>query len=877
MLNVHGEWPLVGRDSELRDVRRALLDSEGHGAILTGQSGVGKTALAQRIARQLGDEFDLVYVRGSSITAKIPYGALSFVLSDLDDAIVDNPLMLLRGLQELYEQRPDGRQTLILADNVEDLDPSSCMAISHLVRVSAVKLLAVCQSIDGAPEEFYDLWKDEVLQRIDLAPLGLAHTTTLLAAALDAPVSRAAAVSMWQTSGGNPLFLQALTREQIDSGEMLERDGVWVANAQDARKTRRSVADWITVRIRRLPADQREVVELVSVVGVIPLELLLRFVQSGPVDELQRSKFLELELGDRPLVRIANRLVGEVIRAQVPLGKSRELLRALAAESHNWDMPPISRMTYAAWCLDCGADIDADSLIEAGQLANRHFQPAAALRFVRSIPGYRRLAPAVIEEARALGIYGDVDGALQVLDDFTSAGHAIQTSEWVSMGILQCRLMVQSHTRYAEAAPRLAQLRGGLLLEASAGSVEDLVDTVESFAVELAVHEGRYADIMEDYAELSAECRNDHRPSRHEVCGWLAEAMAVTGRQEDAVRLCTAVVSRVMESSSDLLALEAAQTQLFKVLVLSGQWDECLIMLEGPGTRGTDTIYDGSASEFAEGCLLAYAGRGTEALDKLLPALSQLHVSDRHQLLGMAEAATAYAYALVGEVQASQQHLAALERETTRLGWLEQRSIRYFAVLASTAILPPLEVAQHMLDLADEDRLLGNPGHELMFLCQAVQHGMVSAADRLASSARSMQGPLAEVCALYGKGIASRDVHQVLLAAQRSADIGNYRLASDAAREAVQIAQSTGDHATVSAAEKVLRDVGAPGVAGRRNALDLLTERERSIAVLVSQSRSNREIADVMFVSVRTVEGHVYRIFSKLGVSSRSQLALLLE
>ncbi|WP_309072748.1 ATP-binding protein, partial [Arthrobacter sp.] len=260
MLNVHGEWPLVGRDTELEDVRDALLDSTCSGVIVTGQSGVGKTALAQRIARDLDDSFELVYVRGSALASKMPYGALSFVLSDLDDAIVDNPLMLLRGLQELYQRREDGRKTLILADNLEELDSSSAMALAHLVRVGAVKLIAICQSIDASPEEFGDLWKDGALRRIDIGPLGLASTTKLLSVALDAPVSRAAAASMWHTTGGNPLFLQALTREQVDTGEMQERDGVWVAKPLSAPKTRRSMTDWIMVRVRRLPAGEREAI-----------------------------------------------------------------------------------------------------------------------------------------------------------------------------------------------------------------------------------------------------------------------------------------------------------------------------------------------------------------------------------------------------------------------------------------------------------------------------------------------------------------------------------------------------------------------------------------------------------------------------------------
>jgi len=52
-----------------------------------------------------------------------------------------------------------------------------------------------------------------------------------------------------------------------------------------------------------------------------------------------------------------------------------------------------------------------------------------------------------------------------------------------------------------------------------------------------------------------------------------------------------------------------------------------------------------------------------------------------------------------------------------------------------------------------------------------------------------------------------------------------------------------------------------------------LTEREREVAVLISQGRTNREIADTLVVSLRTIETHVSTILSKLGVASRSRIA----
>jgi DNA-binding CsgD family transcriptional regulator len=56
-----------------------------------------------------------------------------------------------------------------------------------------------------------------------------------------------------------------------------------------------------------------------------------------------------------------------------------------------------------------------------------------------------------------------------------------------------------------------------------------------------------------------------------------------------------------------------------------------------------------------------------------------------------------------------------------------------------------------------------------------------------------------------------------------------------------------------------------------------LTHREREIVTLAAGKLSNRQIAERLVVSVRTVEGHLYRACAKLGASDRAELAALLR
>jgi DNA-binding NarL/FixJ family response regulator len=58
------------------------------------------------------------------------------------------------------------------------------------------------------------------------------------------------------------------------------------------------------------------------------------------------------------------------------------------------------------------------------------------------------------------------------------------------------------------------------------------------------------------------------------------------------------------------------------------------------------------------------------------------------------------------------------------------------------------------------------------------------------------------------------------------------------------------------------------------NTVNDLTRQESTVLALVAQGKRKAEIAQELYISIRTVEGHLYRIFQKLNVSSRTEAAL---
>ena len=76
-------------------------------------------------------------------------------------------------------------------------------------------------------------------------------------------------------------------------------------------------------------------------------------------------------------------------------------------------------------------------------------------------------------------------------------------------------------------------------------------------------------------------------------------------------------------------------------------------------------------------------------------------------------------------------------------------------------------------------------------------------------------------------------------------------------------------------AERARRELTASGETARKRTIetvDELTAQEAQIARLACNGRSNPEISIQLFISPRTVEWHLRKVFSKLGISSRKEL-----
>ena len=160
-----------------------------------------------------------------------------------------------------------------------------------------------------------------------------------------------------------------------------------------------------------------------------------------------------------------------------------------------------------------------------------------------------------------------------------------------------------------------------------------------------------------------------------------------------------------------------------------------------------------------------------------------------------------------------------------------------------------------------------------------------SGRERIAAAAAFARG---RVAAARGDGTATSELQKAIngfaalglrldIARSRLALAGTLAASSpevaiDTARQARNELEALGDSREADMAAALLRSLGAKGRSGPR-AAGLLTQREIEVLRLLGEGLTNAEIATRLFISPKTAEHHVSRIFAKLGMTKRSEAA----
>jgi DNA-binding CsgD family transcriptional regulator len=861
-------WSFVGRGEQLTRLTEAAVGTTGRGLILGGAAGIGKSRLLREgVAALDADRLSVWSTTANAATSGLPLGGLAQALPAGQPAPASTS-GLLRWAVDALRQQAAGRPIVLAIDDAHLLDPLSATLVYYVARSEHATVLATVRTGEPVPDPVRALWTDDLVERIELGPLSGNEVADLLSQVLGGPVDSASVERLWQLSQGNALLLRELVLAARASGDIKASYGVWRWTGRFELMP--TLTEVIDARIGQLTTEVRAVLELVAFGEPIGLPLLVRATDAAAVEIAEERQLIRVVRDDlRADVWLAHPLYGEVVRQRCPVTRFRRLLADLAdlvedAGARRDD----DLLRVAVWRLDSDTVRDPRQLLDAARLAFAGYDVPLAVRLARAALN----TGAGVDAAEILGtllMFADQPAAaLTVLDSVADLiTDDRQRSRW--MGI---RAAIAYWELSDECTPQQLAKDGLRLTDPSA---QAWVRAIEAM---MRLHHGEHETALE-LARGVLDGPDCGAGPRALAASTVAHLQAARGEFVQTMRAMA-----VVEADAPRWRTEAPYLQLAVELA-----------------RGTAMILAGDlgavqtvvAAEFAS---LADAGEfhlgsGYVTLVRAQAARlrGRLHEAARHAGQATAMLATSHVYAALANAERA--HVAALsgdqalaaqamaecdaaQRPTTNIlyPWLEQA--RAWVAICSGDLRTGLEVLSDLLGRLRADQFAGHELHALHDLVRLGHAGDV--VERLAELATTVEGPIAPVMAWHARAAAAADGNGLLAAAQAFADLGLSMYAAETAATAIPLLRAARAPQTTAASELLAvllarcEGVNAPTLVVAQPAL---TIRERQIAKLAAAGVPSKGIADQLYLSARTVDNHLLRVYAKLGVAGRAELA----
>jgi DNA-binding CsgD family transcriptional regulator len=864
---------VVARDDDF-SLALAALDrsSEYRGVALLGDSGVGKSTLARAIADAVASDGQTVrFVLGTQTGSAVPLGAFSRSIT-VDSA--DEPAALLAAAHKTLEQEEN---LVVVIDDAQWLDALSATLVHQLAASGSARLIMTIRSGDAVLNAVTALTKERLLVSLHIGPFTRRQTGQLAHAVLGGAVDSRLIDELYCRTAGNLLYLRGLLGAGRESGVLVRTEDGW--QLRGPLRVDRELYDHLELRLQSLAPEELEAVEILAAAELLDWEILCGLCDPEAVARLERRGLIQpVADGSHIVAQLNHPVVGEAALRLAGVVRSRQLNGMLAQAlqkqlqtgSGRSRLPDVRGQIRLAQFI-VHSDLAPDLGVVIGAAANAMTMSTAGLGEELAQFAFDRGGglPAALVLADALSWQGRGGEAEAVLVSVESSGEGeLLTIRW---GCLRAANLFWVCGQVELARRVLADVKDRVDSEAG-------VAFVTALELSFAFFSGDVAAAIEIGPTL---CASDVAPV---ATVWAAVptacAFALTGRLGEVRQIADAGLRAAVLSESgpqrlaigvaEIMALTAAGDQSAAEQV----WQRFATVTAGVPV--VDAMVDAM-----RGLVQLARGALPSACSALRDSLSAMSHGFPSPWMMVVAAWSAQAEGARGDNEAAAASLRIAEEA-------------YGPQVA--VFLPALELARawerasagqttaaraHAVRAAQIARRTGISAVEIRALHTAVRFGDRSNAARLGELARQLNTPLAEALAAHARGLAERNGDLLDAAAAEFAKIPALALAADAAAQAAREHARTGHHGKELESSTRAHWLASQGGV-RTPAVDAaaqplpITDREREIAMLVETGLSNRQIADRLSVSVRTVDGHLYRIFAKLGIERRDQLVHLM-
>ncbi|WP_368664903.1 LuxR C-terminal-related transcriptional regulator [Mycobacterium sp. E2733] len=866
---MHG-WPIIGRTSEIQRALEALEPGARYrGAVLVGEAGVGKSTLA----RAIGDNLEstghvLRRIRGTRTGQAIPLGA--FNCSVPVNAAHPPAVMLATAHRILGQQK----NLVVIVDDAQWLDPLSAILISQLGIARGGRFVLTIRSGEPVPDAVAALWQEGVLRRLDLEAFTLAQTSEFAHTSLDGPVDSEAVNQLHRLTSGNPLLLRGLMAGALKHRVLVYEGGRWRLEGQ--LRADAEFDGFVKHHLESLAPDELEVVEIIAAAEVLDWELLRVLCSADAVARTERRGLVQLIVDETHTVaRLQHPILAEVVTRLGGVARERELKSLLAQELSRYVREKSGRPDWrtqirlAQLMLHTHDVPDLDLVTGAAAAAVTMSDPGLGEQLARYAYDSGGGMPAATTLAEAMSRQGRGDEAEELLIGMVpDGGDEAMTVHWSCMRAANLFFSC----RQVDAA-------GEILRAARARASSHVLDPITAMEVSFAFFGG---DLPTAITKGLAAVTLGMAPAPTvQAAAATGCALALCGRWDDVQLVAARGKLAATQYDSGVDGLTIGFSEIF-MLTATGDLTAADRICERYAALAGDAPAGRAITD-------ALMGRVAYARGQLGPACDALEKS-----LSMASGRLPHGWAMLVAAWCAQAEAA---RGNTEAAVRALTEAEHAAGPQVAVFLPELELArawrracageattaQTLAERAARfARRSGMHAVEMRALHTAVRFGDRSQSRRLRELRGELGTPLAAVMAAHGHGLAYHDGHRLDDAARQFESMGALAMAADAASHAAcehartgarmpNLEASTHAHWLAS-----LCDLHSPATTLAANPLPL-TDRERETAYLVAAGLTNRQIADRLGVSVRTVDGHLYRIFAKLEIGDRDQLVRLLQ
>jgi DNA-binding CsgD family transcriptional regulator/tetratricopeptide (TPR) repeat protein len=880
--------------------------------VVEGEAGIGKTTFwlaALEHARAQG--FTVLAARTAAAETRLAYAGLADLLAEVDESVLAHLPRPQRSALDrvLYPdvavETPSNQRAvaaaflavvngiaatsraLLAIDDLQWLDASSAAVVTFATRrVSGpVTILATIRTeTHTAAADLIQLAAPDAVERVRLGPMALGELHRVISQRLCKRFRRSTMVRIHEVSGGNPFYGIELAR------------GVESEATTDDIRLPATLAELVRPRIAVLSAGVRNLLLAAACLGEPTVELLAAAIgedidRLAPMlDEAENAGIVVVD-GHR--VRFAHPLLDRGVYTGAGSVRRRDMHRRLAAIVKE----PELRARHLALGSTHGDNAIFESLDAAAEMARIRGAPAAAAELVELAIG---LGADTSERRILLGryLFSSGDAARARAELKAASGDAVGSLRAHARNLLG--VMSQLEDSLLDAADEFAlalrdigddtELRVRILIslswvqvrigqyEISARTVEDAVGHAErlgqpqllseALGMQTVVHfligDGLRNETLRRALELegdSSEASAAVRPSFQN-----AMLLSWTGEFEAAHDQFAAVRQHCIEhgEESDLVFVsfhsvlnEVWGADYAHAAALADDTVERAQHLQGPLQL--------SAALIARGIVAAYTGRESDARRDIGEALEPVSGSGSGLLIGWALGILGFLEVSVGNYQAAITALEPLMDNLRAAPAATEIFVAGFVPDAAEALIQQgrVEEAETLITAVDRNgRRLDRPW-------------MLVVAERCRAMLLAARGDIDEAGASIERAMVEHERVQMpferartqLVLGQIQRRQRGKRVASTTLQEASEMFEALGTPLWADRARAELARVKV----GRQQS-EVLSPSEQRVAELVASGLTNREVAAALFISPKTVDTNLGRIYRKLGIRSRAEL-----